>query len=384
MTKTEVCVIGAGALGLFTAYELACRGVDVVVLDREHPAAGTSGASAGIIETQYLDRIDIEIRAWSMRRLLELEASHGLEITHNGYLRLGHDHQALDRFEQSVEIQGELGIEGPTVLEPSQIAHRLPGVDTADLVGGLFGPNDGFLDGHQLCGILKELIVAEGSSVISGAGVNDLHVATGGFVIETAGADWAAEQVVNAAGAWAPVIGEMVGVSLPISPQRHQTCLLEPDPPLPGLVPSVMDYVPGSGVEGLYFRYEQPRQLLAGLHTEEPVHGSTEPDNFSRETDSSYLDRVAERFLRRFPRHDASRVAPGWAGLYPMAPDRMALVGATEVPGFHVCGGAGGSGIQSSPAYGRIAADSVCGSVSLPSIAAVLRPDRLARSFTRE
>jgi glycine/D-amino acid oxidase-like deaminating enzyme len=153
--------------------------------------------------------------------------------------------------------------------------------------------------------------------------------------------------------------------------------LLEPDPPIAGLVPAVMDYVPGSGLEGLYFRYEQPGQLLAGLHTEEPVHDPADPDNFSRETDGSSLDRVAERFLTRFPGHDASRVAPGWAGLYPMTPDRMALVGPTNVPGFHVCGGAGGSGVQSSPAYGRVAADSVSGTTSLPFIAAALRPDRL-------
>ena len=76
MTSTpSVVVVGAGALGLCTAYHLADRGVDVTVIERDHVAGASSGLSVGIIETQYLDPLAIEIRVESMRFFTELERS---------------------------------------------------------------------------------------------------------------------------------------------------------------------------------------------------------------------------------------------------------------------------------------------------------------------
>ncbi len=87
----RVVVVGAGALGLCTAYHLTERGVtDVIVIERRHVAGASSGLSVGIIETQYLDPLAIEIRVESMRFFTALERSGALAVTRNGYLRLGH------------------------------------------------------------------------------------------------------------------------------------------------------------------------------------------------------------------------------------------------------------------------------------------------------
>ena len=92
MTRSpSVVVVGAGALGLCTAWHLTDRGVtDVTVIERDHVAGASSGLSVGIIETQYLDPLAIEIRVESMRFFTGLERSGALAITRNGYLRLGH------------------------------------------------------------------------------------------------------------------------------------------------------------------------------------------------------------------------------------------------------------------------------------------------------
>ena len=78
----RVVVVGAGALGLSTAYHVVERGVrDVVVIERDQVAGASSGLSVGIIETQYLDPLAIEIRVESMRFFGDLERSGGLHIT---------------------------------------------------------------------------------------------------------------------------------------------------------------------------------------------------------------------------------------------------------------------------------------------------------------
>jgi glycine/D-amino acid oxidase-like deaminating enzyme len=74
------------------------------------------------------------------------------------------------------------------------------------------------------------------------------------------------------------------------------------------------------------------------------------------------------------------RVTGGWAGLYPLTPDSLPLVGeAAAVPGFHLAAGGGGVGLQTSPALGAIAADLITKGATplLPDVA----PYRLERFF---
>jgi glycine/D-amino acid oxidase-like deaminating enzyme len=153
-------VVGAGALGLCTAFEITELGLtDVVVLERDHVASASSGLSVGIVETQYLDPLAIELRVHSMRFFRRLETEAGLSITRNGYLRLGHSPADLAAFERSVEAQRDLGVADAAVLDQEdcagscrtssaatwpgacsarvakRLAHRLPGLAGARLAG---------------------------------------------------------------------------------------------------------------------------------------------------------------------------------------------------------------------------------------------------------
>ncbi len=62
------------------------------------------------METQYLQRLDIELRVRSMQAFTRFEREHGLRVVRNGYLRLGHSADAPAAFVRSVEIQRELGV----------------------------------------------------------------------------------------------------------------------------------------------------------------------------------------------------------------------------------------------------------------------------------
>jgi glycine/D-amino acid oxidase-like deaminating enzyme len=122
----------------------------------------------------------------------------------------------------------------------------------------------------------------------------------------------------------------------------------------------VMDYTPGVEREGLYFRDDTARRLVAGLHWE--IHGDGErpddPDTFKADPDWDYVSRCAELLGERF--RDAARLrrAGGWCGLYPLTPDSLPILGgAPGLTGFHNAVGGGGVGLQLSPALGAIAAD---------------------------
>jgi glycine/D-amino acid oxidase-like deaminating enzyme len=354
---TSVVVVGAGALGLCTAHQLRAKGVeDVTVIDRAHVAAASSGLSVGIIETQYLDPLAIEVRVVSMRFFGELERAGRLQIVRNGYLRPGHSERDLEQFERSVAVQRELGVTDAVVLDRAEMERLVPDMDCAGFAGGLFGPSDGYIDGHRYCAALAEL---SGARVLAGTELRGAErTPDGRHRLLTGRGELTCDYVVNAAGGWAGRVGELLGAPVRVLPQRHQALIAHLPRELGYVMPSVMDYLPASGDYGLYFRDEGPGRLVAGLHTEEAIHDLVDPDDFTRGDELTYMELVAERFRRRLPSLEAARLGNVWAGLYPISPDGRPSVG----PHAHdetivAVAGAGGSGLQSSPALGRLAAE---------------------------
>jgi sarcosine oxidase, subunit beta len=355
-----VVVIGAGAIGLCCALELARRGArEVSVVEAGHVAAGSSGLSVGIVETQYLDPLDIELRARSMLTFERLEREHGLHVVRNGYLRLGHDARALAAFERSVEIQRELGVRGASVLDRQQVARLVPDMSTDDVRAGLFGSGDGFVDGHLYCGLLAELAQAAGARLLVGAELLDgQRLGGGGLRLTTTAGALQCDAAVNAAGPWATRVAQRLGCDLGLVPQRHQACVVHLPRELGYMMPSVMDYTPGSGERGLYFRHEGPSRLVAGLHGEEASDEVADPDLYARQADEEFLEELARKLSSRLPGLADAALAGGWAGLYPVSATGRPLVGPlSSDAAVVVAGGAGGSGIQLSPVLGELAAD---------------------------
>lgn len=355
-----VCVIGAGAIGLCSALELARRGVgEVTVIEAKHVATGSSGLSVGIVETQYLDPLDIELRARSMRSFERLEREHGLRVARNGYLRLGHSAEARAAFERSVEIQREFGVLDASVLDQEQLARLVPDMRVDDVQAGLFGPSDGFIDGHLYCGLLAGLALAEGAKLLVGTellGAEQLD--GGGLCLSTSAGELECDLAVDAAGPWAGRVATLLGCELELVPQRHQASVVHLPHELAYMMPSVMDYTPGSGGRGLYFRHESPGRLIAGLHGEEASERAVDPDSYGRQADEEFLEVLACKLTSRLPRLAGSALAGGWAGLYPVSATGRPLVGPLAGgPPVIVAGGAGGSGIQLSPVLGELVAD---------------------------
>jgi glycine/D-amino acid oxidase-like deaminating enzyme len=376
----SVVVVGGGALGLCTALELTELGVtSVTVLEREHPAFGSSGLSVGIVETQYLDPMAIAIRVYGMQVFARLEKESDLEVTRNGYLRLSHRAADIPTFERSVEVQRELGVTHPRVLDREEIAKLVPDMDTDGIVGGLFGREDGYIDGHHYCAVMTEMIRRKGGTVLGSTALLGADTGPDGrHVLTTSSSTLECDVVVNAAGGWGGKVGDLLGTPSSLLPQRHRALVAHLPRALDYVMPSVMDYVPSSGTQGLYFRHESRDSLIAGLHTEEVLHDIVDPDDYGRGDDNEYMSEVGELFARRLPSLAGARLGNVWAGLYPMNPDGKPAIGPYRArPAVVAALGGGGSGLQASPGIGRIAAEWIVhGEPRTIAGAEALLPDR--------
>jgi sarcosine oxidase subunit beta len=353
----RVVVIGAGAAGTATAAAAARLGAQVTVIDRGGVAAGSSGLSAGVFTTTYADPLEVELRAFCVEAIGRLARDAQVHVVRNGFLRLARTDRELELFSRAIEVQRAFGIDDSRVLEPREIHAVVPDLEVGDLLGALWAPSDGYMDGQGLCSANLAAAMDDGATFLRGAvaGVEPGPP----HIVSTADDAVTCDVVVNAAGPWASRIGELLGCPMPILNERHQVLQAHLPQPLGYVMPTVMDYVPG-GEQGLYLRHEgDTGRLLVGLHANESgLEPVDDPDGFRRAVDDDYVEEVAVRLLRRLPALAGMGLGQGWAGLYPCSPDDLPIVGPyPEQPSVIAAGGGGGVGLYLSPVIGALAAE---------------------------
>ena len=173
--------------------------------------------------------------------------------------------------------------------------------------------------------------------------------------------------VINAAGAWAPEIGRMVGLKIPISPRRGILVVSEPLPPLVRhflleasymtmkLSPQEMERSPEDRVrKGVGFVIEQtkPGTLVLG--------SSREFAGYTKEVDFSVVQHIIQRGIRFIPMLREVSGIRFYSGLRPYTPDNMPILGEVAgIKGFIMAAGHEGSGITLAPITGKLVSELV-------------------------
>ncbi|MBZ9806790.1 FAD-binding oxidoreductase [Mesorhizobium sp. BR1-1-9] len=352
----HVVVIGAGTLGMCSAHALAEQGARVTVIDAQSIASGSSGRSVGVVGTQLTDPFEIQLRMQSVQRIRRWQERLGLGFNHIGYLRLARTSEQMELFARSVEIQRDAGFRS-RVYQANELQQLVPHLSSDGLEGGIFGPDDGFLDPHEMCTLLAQEVKKLGSEVVQFRKLLGVARTSGGYRLDTSKGPIGCDFVVNAAGAWAPRVAEMLGQTLHIHPERHEALTIHLDAPLPYTMPMVMDLVNGQGT-GLNFRHEKASELIAEIHKVSSP-SPEDPDNYNEQCEEGSKVMLAEMLIERLPDLPGARLGRGWAGLYPVTADHRPYVGPVDQsePGLITAAGAGGYGIQLAPVIGLIVAD---------------------------
>jgi sarcosine oxidase subunit beta len=163
--------------------------------------------------------------------------------------------------------------------------------------------------------------------------------------IETTRGTFSAPIVVNAAGAWAAGVAELVGLKIPVSIWRHDIGLLSAPPAVSLPFPMVIDYA-----TNVYFRPEGTALVLVGLEDEGQFGGSA-----NRQTDREapgFPERVARRITERVPAMADAGWVSGHSGQDGITPDQKPILGSAGPDGFYLDCGHSGTGFKTAPAVG--------------------------------
>lgn len=383
---TRIAIIGAGVAGCGAARRAAELGADVTLIEQHHPGTGSSGRSAGVYNIQTLDPLDVEVRIRARELFFRLERDRGLHLHRIGNVRVATEASQLPRLQEVIELQTQLGADDSILLDRDGLQRLVPDLDVTDLAGGLFGPNDGHLDGQQLCDALLAEAADQGAELRGRSQVTRHHLTPGGHhVLEVNGRAETYDTVINAAGAWASRVGDLLGHPVPLLPQVHEVVQVRLPRELDYVVPMVNLYMPGQAGEALYFRQDGPDSLIAGMHTYAALDhiGVADPDDYRSKVSEDYLVEVAEALTERFHVEDLG-FKSGWTGIYPLSPDSKFILGPESDPTVVTCAGLGGVGITMGSIAGATAAEwALEGSpTTVPSITA-LRPDRESLTAAR-
>jgi len=340
--------VGGGVMGASIAFHLAEAGVrDVLLLERDELASGSTSRAAGGVRAQFSDELNIRIALRSLEAFRAFEERPGWDIgLHQvGYLFLLTREEDVERFRGDIALQNALGVPSE-LLTPDEVAARCPLVVTDDVLAGAFCALDGHATPEAVVQGYATGARAHGATLVTHCAVEGVEV-DGGEVraVRAGGQRVETRAVVCAAGAWSRVVAALAGVDLPVEPLRRQVLFTEPMPDLPPGLPMTIDFA-----NGFYFHREGAGLLMGVSFPEEP--------GFKLDYTDAWLPELAEAIERRAPRLAEVGVRGGWAGLYENTPDHNALIGEANGPGrFLYATGFSGHGFLQAPAVGEIVRD---------------------------
>jgi D-amino-acid dehydrogenase len=362
-TREDVVVIGGGAVGVCCAHSLAREGRSVLLLERDELGAGSSWGNAGLLTTSsaapeaapgvvgqaarwLLDRdgpfrlrprLDPRFLRWLLRfhasctadaalratrflrdrvrenttlvDALARESSRDFGFRRNGVLVLFASDEGLAEGVELADALRELEIPS-TVLDATAVARAEPSVTDA-VTGGVLYPEDAHVDPREFVTAVAELGRSRGVRIEEGRPALRLRGAHRVEEIETAHGTIRPELVVLANGAWAPKLAAGVGLPMLVEPGKGFS----------------LTYDAGAEVFKRPLRLWEVRTVVSSMRTDVRVTSKLDLvglDTRVRERRVRVSAQKASRFVSLPPGADLART---WAGLRPLAPDGLPLIG---------------------------------------------------------
>lgn len=358
----DVLIIGGGIIGCSIAYYTSKYGRDVTIIEKGEFVSGTSSRCDGnILAIDKDPGFDSQMSLVSQKLVTDLseELEHSFEYRAPGSILVCESDEEMEAAQQWVNRQQEAGLPF-RMLDRQDIREESP-FFADDLLGGLECATDSTVNPYLLAFSLLSEAQKFGAKAFKQTEVKSMEIETdGSFVVETTNGTFTAQQVVNTAGVWAPKIGQMLNINIPIEPrkghiivasrQQHVGCR------------KVMEF----GYLISKFGGKRKVDALTEKYGVALVFEPTESQNFligsSREfvgfhtrINNEVIKCIANRAIRFYPKMADMMVIRSYAGLRPWTEDHLPIISRVEhIPNYFIAAGHEGDGISLAAVTGKV------------------------------
>ena len=366
----RVCVLGAGIVGLATAYELNAAGHDVTVIDRALPGSGASGGNGSQLSYSYVQpladpgiwaqlpklllsptsplkirpQLDVHQWRWGFQFLaacnaatsrstsiallkLAAESRHGfdamlakeelaVDFSSTGKLVLFSTEASFSAAQKQMLLQRQLGSVQEAVsaqrcveIEPALASYQ------PNITGAIYTPSECAADCQKTCDGLMALLTQRGVRFLLDTPIEQI-LTEGDSIkgIKTPQGEIQADQYVMALGAASAPMARQLGVYLPIYPLKGYSITVDvDDAPVSAPTVSVTD----SG----------RKVVFARIGSRLRVAGMAELAGYDTQVSSKQIESLKASTQALFPHCSSFAELNPWAGLRPATPTALPIIG---------------------------------------------------------
>lgn len=314
--KPEYVVIGGGVVGCAVAYGLLKAGHHVTVLDGGDSAHRASRGNFGLVWLSCKGLDAPHYAAWTRRSVGmwreladELEQISGESINlvqEGGYDFHFSEAEMKARVAQYEYLRKVLGSDHPyEVWDQARLKREEPQIGP-DVVGAIFGTEDGHVNPLKLLKAYTKAIKALGGEIITQVNVERIQQqADGRFTVELReGKTITSDKIVLAAGLGAAELGPQIGLKAPVKPQKGQVLITEKLPTMINRPSGIIRQVDEGGIQ---------------------IGDSKEDAGLDDQETMAVTAAIAERAIAVYPFLAQTRLIRSWGALRIISPDGLPI-----------------------------------------------------------
>jgi len=319
MDNVDVIVVGAGVVGLAVTERFAAAGKEVVCVER-HDGFGreTSSRNSEVIHAGLYypsDSLKAKLCVEGRRMLYELCEKNGIPYRKLGKIVVANHPEEIEKIHAVFEQGRANGVEGLELYSGRQVAAAEPHVAARE---GLFSPETGIVDTHQLMKCIEHDVESAGGTVAYNCDVAAIAKAGEGYSVEIRDADGetmhlGSAVVVNCAGLSADSVAAMASIDIDAAGYRQHPCKGE-------------YFAVANRHKGKLARlvYPAPTPISLGIHAVIGIDGSLRlgPNAFyvkeiDYDVDASHLDEFLQGAREYLPFIEEQDLRPDQSGVRP-------------------------------------------------------------------
>ena len=350
--RAEAVIIGGGVMGCGIQYNMAVRGLtDSVLLERDSLGSGSTGKSQAICRMHYSNPITARMAWESMKVYRDFQERVGGP---SGYVRTGYlvvaGPQDRAAMEANVAMQVDQGI-NTSVVTQADVAEFAPMLDVTDAAGLAYEPESGYADPYSVTTTYSTRAREMGCSVLTSTAATGVEVSHGRVIaVRTADSRIETPLAVVAAGPWSRGVFAGIGVDLPLSTVRHQMIIIRRPEGVLATHPAFGDLI-----QEFSSRPDAVDITLIGVGEDD-----ADLETYNQGVDTSTVEDVFGKLVRRVPAIDGGFFQGGWSGLFTITPDWHPILDRVEgIDGLYCAAGFSGHGFKLAPMVGEAMAELV-------------------------